>query len=89
MSTFAKDWVLKTDDELALIAAAAFKLGLEDGRTLSSPIDSYKVLAGLRRLGVQAGGDMLQGHRIKMRQVYGAGFDISKSVAGFNSKDHP
>lgn len=82
---FAKDWCLKTDDELSDIARAAFMLGLADGRTLSGPINSFKVLAFLETLPIKANGDKLKMHRIKIRQVYGAGFDIAQCVERVNA----
>jgi len=68
-----------TDAQLTKLAGRAFRLGLEHGRTLSGPVDSVEVMI---HLNVTAHFRIF--HRKKLRQVYGAGFDISRQVKAVN-----
>jgi len=65
-----------SDDRLTAIAAKAFQLGLADGREFSSPRTSHELIDV-----VAASYERLIVHRNKLRQVYGAGFDISKALS--------
>jgi hypothetical protein len=65
----ADDW---TDDQLADCARAAFLLGLADGRQRSKPRRRDEVVE-IARLAYQR----RKIHAAKIRQVYGAGFDLS------------
>jgi hypothetical protein len=69
------DLATATDTQLTVLAARAFVLGLRDGRTLSSPRRGGAVIRDLTK-----SGDVWRNiHRVKLRQVYGAGFDIAKA----------
>ncbi len=57
---------------LGKLAAEAFALGLKHGGTQAGPIDSARLAAFLRMPGVR-----LTIERRKIRQVYGAAFDIA------------
>lgn len=63
------------DDVLADLARLAFQLGLEHGRTRASPIDRHALQAHLRDSWPDSANRIV--HLRKLRQVYGAGFDIS------------
>lgn len=67
MLRFCEKW-------LANNAKAMFELGLSHGRTMSKPANSedvmYVYLNAPRRY------DWKKLHRLKIRQVYGAGFDV-------------
>lgn len=66
----AKDMVTMTDDELAVYASRAFRIGLAHGRKHAKPITANQ-LAYLLELPARR-----IVHTRKIRQVYGAGFDI-------------
>lgn len=67
------DMVEMTDDVLCDLAREAFKMGLEDGRLLANPISARKLWEVLPWHSQQ------RFHTKKMRQVYGAGFDLALS----------
>lgn len=62
-----------TDDQLAALADKAFRLGLQHGRRMSGPVDAYQIMLLLGH----ADSQRRKFHTKKLRQVYGAGFDIS------------
>ena len=61
-----------TGDTWADLATRAFVMGMMDAESLSKPIDSHALMAAL------PGYPARTGHRMKLRQIYGAGFDIQK-----------
>lgn len=65
-----------TDKELCDFAHMAFSFGLSDGRTRSKPIDSEALMHRLFPVGWNG----LKVHRWKLRQVYGAGYDIARAI---------
>ncbi len=73
--TFLRDMVEMDDDQLAAIADKAFRLGLHDGRTLRQPITADKLWGLLPQYPRRVM------HSVKIRQVYGAGFDIGSMNA--------
>lgn len=70
------DLVKASSDELGRLAERAFQWGLQDGKTRSAPITAQALMREL----VPAGTEYRKIHRIKFRQVYGAGFDIGQCV---------
>lgn len=63
-------------DKWADVAHAAFILGMEDGLVLSKPRTAATIINQLPPI---PDGRMVHTH--KLRQVYGAGFDIAQSNA--------
>lgn len=63
-----------TDAQLTKLAAKAFRLGLEHGRQLPGPLGAGAVLS---HLGITTCRIV---HRRKIRQVYGAGYDITRTL---------
>lgn len=77
-----------TDLQLGDVAAAVFRKGLSDGRLCSRPLPCDILMAFL------PGYPHRIGHARKLRQVYGAGFDIAKMMlrvkaAATNQKPPP
>jgi len=67
------DMVKMTDDQLADLARSMFLLGMLDARTHSGRLTRYELAdVHLRKL------DHCNGHTFKLRQVYGAGYDIEQ-----------
>ncbi len=68
-----------SDNELASLADTVFRQGLKDGRTLSMPRDKGAVMLLIPP----------HPHRIfqarKLRQVYGAGYDIARTLREINA----
>ena len=63
------------------MATMAFSLGLEHGRKHSRPIDSEALMHELRSTHhYKQEIEWRVIHRAKLRQVYGAGFDISSII---------
>ncbi len=71
------------DTLLRSMAGVAFALGLEDGKVHSAPRSSEWLMRRLRNDYSEEDYTWRIIHRKKLRQVYGAGFDISKII-----KDH-
>lgn len=69
-----------SDVELADIARAVFLQGLRDGATLSAPHTAEHLMFWLPPY------DHRIGHKKKLRQVYGAGFDIAAMMRRVRSK---
>lgn len=69
--TSAPDMVTMTDNDLARLADIVFRQGLKDGRAQSHPRtrDLLHLLLPVM--------DCRQIHTAKLRQIYGAGFDIA------------
>jgi len=74
------DMLDMSDQQLADIAATVFLRGLKDARELSGPITANKLM------------ELLPGyphrliHKRKLRQVYGAAFDMMKGHANIKAK---
>jgi len=68
-----------SDARLGELAAFAFRRGLDDGRTTSNPKPAAEVWR-LLMTGCAAPADRRIIHTKKLRQVYGAGFDISRNL---------
>jgi len=66
-----------SDQLFIRLATSAFRMGLADGRTWARPRDSHEVM---RAIGASIP-DQRVLHRTKLRQVYGAGFDIARLEA--------
>lgn len=75
---------MKDPDNMLLrgMAEMAFGLGLEHGRKRSKPIDSERLLGDLKLAYLHSSADVEFRviHRLKLRQVYGAGFDITYTI---------
>lgn len=68
-----RDMVEMSDQELTGLAAKAFLIGLKDGRELAGPITADKLIMEL------PGHPHRLIHARKLRQVYGAAFDIMQA----------
>ena len=76
-----RDMVEMSDQELAGVAAKAFLIGLKDGRELAGPITADKLMMAL------PGHPHRIMHSKKLRQVYGAAFDIMKGHARIKARE--
>lgn len=68
------DLVKMNEEELAALAHKAFLLGCLDAEKRSNPRNAYVVMDEI----MPAGASWRNYHRIKFRQVYGAGFDMRR-----------
>jgi hypothetical protein len=74
------DMLDMSDQQLADIAATVFLRGLKDARELSGPITADKLMEWL------PGYPHRLMHNRKLRQVYGAAFDMMKAHANIKAK---
>ena len=80
--------MLPDDALLRGMAEMAFGLGLEHGKRRAGPIDGIRLIGDLRLAfhNSEHGVTWLVSHRLKFRQIYGAGFDIAKAHLRYRSE---
>jgi hypothetical protein len=77
-------------DELVAYAESAFGLGLAHGATRATPISSKQLKADILSIYPSTADRYVwrKIHRLKLRQVYGAGFDIAHTMQHATNGEH-